>query len=148
MAYEQELAGIANEVWSTFIGAPLDPPTDKKRPIEVVAFVQLTGAFEGTVSLSCTEGIARQAASAMFGLEAAEVGDQELADAMGEVANVLGGRVKPLLDSAAKLSLPAVVRGHDFRLTVPGSTVITEVYFGWSNEPLHFEILRRETNGH
>lgn len=144
MALEQELTEIASEVWSTFIGGTLGP-SPGKQIVEVTAFVQLTGTYEGTITIACTEGVARSAAGAMFGLEAADVADQELADAMGELANVLGGRVKPLLDGGAKLSLPAVVRGHDFAVTVPGSTVVTEVSFGWEDQPVKIEILKRNS---
>lgn len=144
MALEQELTEIASEVWSTFIGGTLGPAPDKNL-VEVTAFVQLTGAYEGTITIACTEGVARSAAGAMFGLEPADVADQELADAMGELANVLGGRVKPLLDGSAKLSLPAVVRGHDFEVTVPGSTIVTVVRFGWEDQPVKIEILKRNS---
>lgn len=144
MALEQELTEIASEVWSTFLGGTLGPAPGKP-VVEVTAFVQITGAYEGTITIACSDSVARHAAGAMFGLEAADVADSELADAMGELANVLGGRVKPLLDGSAKLSLPAVVRGHDFAVTVPGSTVVTEVSFGWDDESVRIEVLKRDS---
>ena len=144
MALEQELAEIASEVWLTFIGAALGP-APAARSTEVSAFVQLTGIFEGTITIACTETVARKAAGAMFDLAPADVGDQELVDAMGELANVLGGRLKPLLDGTAKLSLPAVVRGHDFAVTVPGSSIVGAMHFGFEEHPVKIEILKRDS---
>ena len=52
--------------------------------------------------------VARRAARAMFGCGDDEVGDAELADAFGELANQVGGSVKGLLPGPSTLSLPTV----------------------------------------
>ena len=52
----------------------------------------------------------------MLGMECEEVGD-DLNDAIGEIANMLGGGVKQVLSKGGldvKLSIPTVISGEDY----------------------------------
>jgi chemotaxis protein CheX len=107
----------------------------------VSGLVQITGAWEGAVAVACPQELAHHAASAMFGGE--PPGGAEVADALGEVANMAGGNIKALLPGPSRLSLPAVAEGSDLLLTVPGSSLLTEVAFQCLGLPLKVTVVQR-----
>jgi chemotaxis protein CheX len=101
---------------------------------DVVATVAISGAWDGRVLLSFSPFAAKYAAAALLGIDAAteEVGDDEVVDAVGELANIIGGSVKALMPQPTALSLPAVSRtpfpdlGHE----------VCRVAGTWMGEPV------------
>ena len=63
----------------------------------------------------------------MFGMEPDEVSADEVADAVGELTNMVGGNIKSLLPEPSLLSLPTVSRGAPVRVRVPGGGTRSEV---------------------
>jgi hypothetical protein len=90
----------------------------------MTAWVLITGAWHGAVAVSCMPGLARRAASAMFGTEG-QVADDEARDALREIANIIGGNFKSLVSSPSRLSLP-VLRDH-----APGTSGLLPVHRVW-----------------
>jgi CheY-specific phosphatase CheX len=107
--------------------------------------VQITGAWEGAVTVECPEELAHRTAVAMFGGEP-ESG-AEIADALGEVTNMAGGNIKALLPGPSQLSLPAVVEGSNQHVSVPGSSLLTEVAFECLGLPLKVTVVQRRADG-
>lgn len=105
--------------------------------------VQITGAWEGAVSVDFSAPLARRMTEAMFGMEDGEAAREEILDALGEVANVAGGNVKALLPAPAQLSMPSVTEGVDYVVRVPNTTVANHVGFRCDGEPLVVTVLRR-----
>lgn len=111
-----ELLGIAEMVWATYLDpigeSPLvidGVPQAGAGPLEVVATVSISGAWDGRVLLSLSPAAARNAAAALLGYDGAEeVGESDIVDAVGELANIIGGGVKSLMPQPTVLSLPAV----------------------------------------
>jgi chemotaxis protein CheX len=101
----------------------------------MAATIEITGAWNGTACLSCSEAAGRHAASVMFAMQDDEVSDEEISDAIGELINVVGGNIKSLLPGPTEMSLPAVHRnGH---LEVTGHLELAhEVKFSWTEEPV------------
>jgi len=110
----------------------------------LTACVQLNGAWDGSVLLYCTAKLARNAAAVMFGMEPAGMSDEDIEDALGELANMTGGNMKALLPQPCELSLPAVVEGIDYRFVVPGSRVLSHVLLGCRGEPFLVTLLEKE----
>lgn len=131
-----DLEVILREVWSSFLdGDPSglvatsgDMPTDK-----ITGCVHLTGAYTGSIMLQCSPPAARYAAAALFSIAAEDVTQSEVVDAIGEIANMVGGNVKSMLPGPSALSLPSVVQGF---LSVPGAQVMREVQLAWRAQPL------------
>jgi len=48
--------------------------------------------------------------------------DSDVLDAIGEVVNMIAGNLNSTLTGGAVMSMPAVVTGSDFTLTVVGAT--------------------------
>ena len=65
--------------------------------------------------------------------EGEEVTREDLVDAFGEIANVVGGNVKSLLDATAKLSLPQV---DDNGPDSSGAQFLQDLAINWRNHVL------------
>jgi len=84
---------------------------------EVSGVIGLSGKAIGTVVLSLSEEVALKAASQMLMVEATEI-DDDVVDAVGELANMVAGGAKAELEEyQLSISLPSVItgRGHDVR---------------------------------
>jgi two-component system chemotaxis sensor kinase CheA len=77
----------------------------------VTATVGVTGSWEGEVAVRAPEQTAVRLGAAILGVEPTTVNRADLVDAMGELANVIGGSVNALLASRGELSLPRVHMG-------------------------------------
>jgi chemotaxis protein CheX len=131
-----DLEVITREVWTSFLdGDPAglvaggDPPTGE----QITGCVHLSGAYTGSIMLQCSPPAARDAADALFSIAPSDVTQTEVVDAIGEIANMVGGNVKSMLPGPSLLSLPLVVQGV---LSVPGAQVVRTVQLIWRAEPL------------
>ena len=76
---------------------------------DVAAWVDVHGPWRGRASLETSRPAAADLARALLRLPAAvPVADEDLVDALGEVANVVGGNIKALLPYHGALGLPRV----------------------------------------
>jgi chemotaxis protein CheX len=133
----EDLEVITREVWTSFLdGDPAGLASDVAGvPIvdKITGCVYLSGAYTGSIMLQCSPLAARDAAAALFSMAPADVTQVELVDAIGEIANMVGGNVKSMLPGPSALSLPSVVQGQ---LTLPGTQVVREVALLWRSQPL------------
>jgi len=129
LVLENDLTALTGGVWESFLGMTAEPvpPVEPGDGSFYTSCVHISGAWEGSVNLVLPEGLARDAAAAMFGLEAHEVSNADLADAVGELANIIGGNVKGMIDAPCALSLPVVAAGGRDAVTVPGSELVQSV---------------------
>jgi chemotaxis protein CheX len=78
--------------------------------------VGFAGTYSGVISIHCPVELALKITSNMLGIECDEV-NEDLNDAVGEIANMLGGSVKQVLSKGGldiKLSIPTVISGEDY----------------------------------
>jgi chemotaxis protein CheX len=159
--FEPELTEITERVWASLVETPLLPrqpgqPSQPTQPggITTVAgpgartftgCVQITGAWEGAVTVHCSAELAKVLTAAMFVVDPDDTTQDEVTDALGELANMVGGNVKALLPEPCRISLPAVADGMDYRLSVPGARPVTAVTWTCGGEPLMVRLLERRT---
>lgn len=115
------LAKATEEVFETMVfkklsqGNPIEG--DALRPkSNVVGLVGFGGSLSGLVALYTTMGAAQQIAGSMLGLPAGEV-NGEMADAIGEVTNMIAGSFRLKLAERGEtlaISIPSVTVGSDF----------------------------------
>lgn len=137
----EDLASIAEQVWASYIGDEIypDPAGEGQEYPAVIAHVSISGPWNGAVLIGCEPAAARAIAAAMFATEADEVVDDEVGDAFGEMANIIGGNVKALLPEPSVLSLPSVAldtRG----LHLPGATIQSRADLTWNGAPVHISV--------
>jgi hypothetical protein len=74
------------------------------------AEIRFRGAWRGGVSLDVAPDLARLLASAMTRVPQDDVDEALICDAVGELANMIAGNLRPLLKGAEATALPAVSR--------------------------------------
>ena len=146
----EQLDSVMLSVWETMIGTEITSTTVQcpwKGDDEsaMMACIQITGTWEGAVTIECTANHARAMAETMFCMEPGEAEEEEVLDAFGELVNVVGGNVKAILDGGAELSLPAVTTGIDYRVVVPGSTEQCQLAFESQGEHIRVGLLARQS---
>ena len=117
----QYVINATREVFSTMV--MMDPADDYPlmEPINrfkcsITGMVGFAGTYCGVISIHCPVSLALKVTSSMLGMECDEV-NEDLNDAIGEIANMLGGNVKQVLSKGGldvKLSIPTVISGEDY----------------------------------
>jgi len=108
---ESTVQEIADQAWAALVGEDevLVPLPGELPPEAISSWVDVVGPWTGTVVLTCGRDTAEQLTRALLGEHAPEVLDAEdVADALGELANVVGGNVKAVLPGPSVLGLPEV----------------------------------------
>lgn len=148
---EDDLCTLSADVWASILGLEAVPtgtaPTETEERT-LTGCVHITGGpWEGTVSLECPTALASAAAAAMFGMEPEELSREEIDDALGELANMTGGGVKALVPGPSTLSLPTVVEGLSYTVTVPGSDLVREVVLACQDAQFIVRVYQRRGTG-
>ncbi|MDP9398644.1 MAG: chemotaxis protein CheX [Actinomycetota bacterium] len=135
-----DILGILHEVWASYLGAEgellprvggVAPGTDL-----ITASVSVAGAWIGHIVVETSVAAARSIAAAMLALQEDELTDDDVTDAMGEIANVVGGNVKSTVPDLSTLSLPVVIRGGAGALAWPDAAESACAEMAWRGEPV------------
>jgi chemotaxis protein CheX len=105
------IQAIADEAWLALLGEDevLVPLPGEPAGDAVSGWVEIVGPWTGAVVLTCGDTTAQRLARHLLREHAPEVLDEEdVADALGELANVVGGNVKAALPGPSVLGLPEV----------------------------------------
>ncbi len=138
-ATDEQIVGITQDVWSSFTGTAIRPAYDQPALDGghiTVSCVAVTGEWQGCVRLACPTQLARMAASAMFDLPAEKLTDDEVADALGELTNMIGGNIKGLLPGPSCLSMPTVTIGASDTVRTPHAVPVNTVSLTCEGLPL------------
>lgn len=124
---EEDLRGYVihatKEVFNTMVmmevadSYPLQEPVTKFH-CSITGMVGLAGKYTGMLSIHCPKPLAMQITSNMLGMDVTEVND-DVNDALGEIANMLGGYVKQILSKGGldiSLSIPTVISGEEYTI--------------------------------
>ena len=140
----EDLGLVSRDVWAAHLGAygeaalleavePLAP-----EHVGVRAWVSVTGAWDGQVSLEMTSETAYEAAARMLGEVAVET--EDVLDAVGELVNMVGGNVKSLMPTPSVLGLPVVVEGCSGDAASPDAAERCRVDLSWQGRPLRIVV--------
>ncbi|HVQ95331.1 MAG TPA: chemotaxis protein CheX [Mycobacteriales bacterium] len=145
---KDDLQAITEQVWQSFLDPegsdPLLLSLLEPAVSDVAAAVSVTGAWRGHVVIGCSTGASKHAASALLGVSSEEVTEDDVSDALGELANIIGGNVKALLPEPCALSLPYVVASAGVRW--PSVQEICRLDGMWRDEPVHITVLESTTD--
>jgi len=130
---------IAQDLFATMIdGEPghlymwmgVDPELDDPR----YTWVDVSGPVATRVMLMTGRETGEHLTRALLAMDDSDpVSDVDFADAVGEIANVVGGNVKSLVTNPGALTLPVVT--HE-RPEMAGATCLLKTYFEWRGAPL------------
>ena len=138
-----DVHAIVDQVWSSFLGTeePLLPqsvPAGQAFSAETAwsAAITVTGGWNGVVTVELAESVAVTLTTEMLGVTDVEEGD--IADAVGELVNMIGGNIKSLMPGPSVLSLPIVAVG---RAAHPSEAVEAARLDGlWSGQPVRVSV--------
>ena len=108
---EETVQSIAQEAWSALIGDDefLVPLPGGLPDDAVSSWVEIVGPWTGAVVLTCGRSTAEELSRCLLAEHAPPVLDvEDIQDALGELANVVGGNVKAVLPGPSVLGLPEV----------------------------------------
>ncbi|MEQ6901942.1 chemotaxis protein CheX [Nocardioides sp. YIM 152588] len=114
-----DVLAITEDVWRSLVGedeglvpAPPAPgPYDTASPWS--ATVTVSGGWHGSITVELGDDLARSLTRRMLAMTEDEaLEDADLADAVGELVNMVGGSLKSILPGPSALSLPTVAAGR------------------------------------
>ena len=136
---ESTIESIAQDAWTALVGEEeFLIPLPSELPAAVVSsWVDIVGPWTGSVVLTTGRSTAEELCRALLGPATPPVlDDEDVADAFGEIANVVGGNVKAALPGPSGLSLPQV--GDAPVVRNPGDQVRVDVL--WRGEPVSISV--------
>lgn len=111
----------AKEVFETMVFMALEE-VEGQRPdpagVTLLGTITFAGSLEGCLGICCDMDGAKAIAAGMLCMDSPdELSDEDLVDAMGEIANMVMGAVKTRIqdDVDIMISIPAVVQGRELR---------------------------------
>ncbi|MGH8492535.1 MAG: chemotaxis protein CheX [Moraxellaceae bacterium] len=135
MPEKEHLSDITESVWTGFLDIPLARSRGEPEACECAASVSIKGAWNGSLVVCCSRQLAQRVASTMFQCDEEEMREALWSDALGEIANIIGGNIKAMLPAPSQLGLP---RFHaDWQPQLEGQIVA----FRSDGEPLHVLLL-------
>lgn len=138
-----DLGSIASDVWEAFMLGEVEvrpAPEGEPGPI-ACASVCVSGAWEGVVMIEAGPEAADLLSAALFGMQPGEPTEADIADALGEIANVIGGNLKSTLPGPSLLSLPVVTTGSS-STTVTHAALECSMGLHWSGHVLRVVVWR------
>jgi chemotaxis protein CheX len=132
---EATVQEIADETWSALLGVDevLVPMPGEPAEDALSAWVEVSGPWTGVVVLTCGRATAEELSRTLlreFSAVPLQAGD--VADALGELANVVGGNIKALLPGPSVLGLPGV----GGRLPAASVADTCRVEVRWRDQPI------------
>lgn len=96
-------------------------PLQKLAPLKksITGMVGLAGVYKGVLAIHLPKQVALDVTSSFLGMDVEDIND-DVQDAIGEIANMLGGNLKTILSDRGKdihLSLPSTIYGDEYAFT-------------------------------
>jgi chemotaxis protein CheX len=117
-AHQLELDRIVSDVLNVMFSASPTPSGQTPGSDSFTSVVSFVGEWSGAVLVRCGVVTAEKLAQRLFQVE--RVSSDDVADAMGELANMIGGNLKSVLPTGVALSVPNVALGNDLAVRVCG----------------------------
>lgn len=122
-AVRASIAEITKGVFATMVMLEVVDREPLTEPVitfhdTITSMVGLAGSYSGILAIHCPKNLALKITSSMLGMEVTDI-DDDVNDAMGEIANMVGGDVKHIFSpkgSDINLSIPTVIYGSDYVL--------------------------------
>ncbi len=142
---EDDVRAVTEDVWLALLGedevllprlVPPGSPFDADGAWS--ATVTVSGGWQGAVTIELLEHAARLLGAGMLDLPETELADADVADAVGELVNMVGGNVKSLMPGPSVLSLPAVAAGR--AVFASDVTEVCRLDLSWRGGPVRVSI--------
>ncbi len=123
MELQKHISDATTEIFETMIMLEItagDPVVEKINNFKcsVSGVIGLAGTCKGILAIHLPDTVAMSITGSFLGMEVTEV-DDDVTDAIGELANMVAGNIKMILDEAGKdvtLSIPSCIHGDEYTL--------------------------------
>lgn len=145
-AYDTEVCRIVEEVLMTMTKYPVaasDTPYFEQ-PERATCAVYFAGKWSGAVLLECQLAMAFEFTARLMGIPNPVQFDDDVYDALGELANMIGGNLKSVLPRGVSLSMPSVVEGSKYSVRVCGANRNKRMSFAGPDGPFWVTLVETE----
>ena len=108
----------------------------------ITGLIGLAGTHKGVLAIHIPHPVAMAITSSFLGMDVSEI-NADVEDAVGELANMLGGNVKTILTGNGRdidLSLPSTISGSSYHFQPSKDVDKVVVQFGTANGPFLVEL--------
>jgi chemotaxis protein CheX len=105
---DEVLAEITRSVWDAMLSMELKGPIDQVPAASLWCAVDISGSWKGTVWLGLSPEHASAVTQVMLELAPGAESEADAREVAAELANMLGGNIKGILQGQNRLSLPRV----------------------------------------
>ncbi|GAA2515989.1 chemotaxis protein CheX [Pilimelia columellifera] len=146
-----DLKEMVDQVWESYLdpdgSAPLLMTGAGPDRFDAQASVSITGSWHGHVVFACSVPAAKLAAATFLAIPPEEVTEDDLADTLGELANIVGGNVKSMLPTGCFVSLPHVLLAPGALSKWPGVVRVCDLVGEWQGEPVSVSMWQEKREG-
>ena len=137
----ESITQIASGVFSTMVMLEIEDHYPLLEPVvtfrdTLTSMVGLAGSHSGILAIHCPKKLALKITSNMLGMEVEDI-DDDVNDAMGEIANMIGGDVKHIFSPGGadiNLSIPTVIYGTEYVMESMSNTQSLVIPFDCEGE--------------
>jgi chemotaxis protein CheX len=132
----QEIIDATKDIFTSMVMMEISPGAPLAGEINpmhrsISGMVGMAGTHKGMLAIHIPEKVAMAITSNFLGLDVDEI-NEDVQDAIGELANMLGGSVKSFLSDGGKdikLSLPSTIFGEEYTFQCPDEVDLILVPF-------------------
>jgi len=119
----ENIVGATKEIFETMIMMEITPGDALSESVtefkgSISGVIGLAGSCKGMLAIHLPDSVAMSITSNFLGMDVDEVND-DVTDAIGELANMLAGNIKMVLDVAGNkvtLSIPSCIHGEEYTM--------------------------------
>lgn len=153
MKYAQDIAEATQEIFSTMIMLDVVPGEpfqrdDSKLVNCISGIIGLAGEVKGLLAIHLPNKAALDITTAFLGMDVEEI-DEDVCDAVGELANMLGGCIKTILDpsgSKVQISMPSAIHGEEYAVDCLTNADSVAVPFMFNDQTFTVELQISQNN--
>jgi len=143
---QQQILTATKELWTSLLGLTVAPLDDAAGAEERTwsSCVKITGPWQGAILLECSESLARHAAAMLFAADGEDTPEDEIQDAVKELADMFGKKLRPLLPEETKISRPSIVDDEDDCKALSGMQGLAELKLSCEGRPVRIVLFEAQ----
>lgn len=121
MELSEKIVASTKEIFSTMVMMEVSVSSKEVGEHRILSdsitgIIGLAGTHKGVLAIHMPNSVAMAITGSFLGMEVTEIGE-DVEDAIGELANILGGNVKSILSERGRdieLSMPSTISGKEY----------------------------------
>ena len=143
---QEQILTASRELWTAQLGLTVAPPVAANGDQEKcwASCVKISGAWQGAILLECSESILRHAAATLFAADGEDTPEDELQDAIKELAEMFGKKLRPYLPGEIKISRPSIVEDETSCKALNGMLGLSELKMSCEGRPVRIVLFEAQ----